>query len=151
MDVCFSQGGDLVSIETEEEWQFIRNEIQQRGTGNSSAWHIGLKKNGWVWTWVSGLWKRDGVWIWNSGEQLNISKWRDSEPDGNEKKAEISKNGGLFNGIPWNQVPTFARFPKVRSQSNHKLDPVSRVTGIPEWYWIRGIKCSDTTRVGLVY
>ena len=26
-----------------------------------------------------------------------------------------------------------------------ELDPVSRVTGIP------GIKCSDTTRVGLVY
>ena len=32
-----------------------------------------------------------------------------------------------------------------------KLDPVSRVTGIPEWYWILGIKCSDTTGVGLVY
>ena len=105
MDVCFSQRGDLVSIETEEEWQFIRNEIQQRGTGNSSAWHIGLKKN-WVRTWVSGLWKR-GVWIWNSGEQLNISKWRDSEPDGNEKKAEISKNGGLFNGIPRNHTGAY--------------------------------------------
>ena len=33
----------------------------------------------------------------------------------------------------------------------NKLDPVSRVTGIPGWYWIREIKCSDTTRVGLVY
>ena len=32
-----------------------------------------------------------------------------------------------------------------------KLDPVSRVTGIPRWYWILGIKCSDTTGVGLVY
>ena len=32
-----------------------------------------------------------------------------------------------------------------------ELDPVSGVTGIPGWYWIRGIKCSDTTRVGLVY
>ena len=105
--VCFSQGGDLVSIETEEEWQFIRNEIQERGTGNSSAWHIGLKKNGGVWTWVSGLGKRDGVRIWNSGEHLNISKWRDSEPDGNEKKAEISKNGGLFNGIPWNHAGAY--------------------------------------------
>ena len=31
------------------------------------------------------------------------------------------------------------------------LDPVSRVTGIPGWYWILGIKCSDTTGVGLVY
>ena len=30
------------------------------------------------------------------------------------------------------------------------LDPVSRVTGIPGWYWILGIKCSDTTGVGLI-
>ena len=32
-----------------------------------------------------------------------------------------------------------------------KLDPVSGVTGIPGWYWILEIKCSDTTGVGLVY
>ena len=32
-----------------------------------------------------------------------------------------------------------------------KLDPVSRVTGIPGWYWILEISCSDTTGVGLVY
>ena len=37
------------------------------------------------------------------------------------------------------------------SYSTYKLDPVSRVTGIPGWYWILGIKCSDTTGVGLVY
>ena len=86
--VCLEQGFDLVSIETEEEWQFISNEIQKRGTGNTSAWHI-------------GLWKIGGVWTWLSGKQLNISKWRDSEQDGNGEYAEISKNGGLFNGIPW--------------------------------------------------
>ena len=32
-----------------------------------------------------------------------------------------------------------------------KLDPVSMVTGIPGWWWILGIKCSNTTGVGLVY
>ena len=84
--VCSDQGGYLVSIETEEEWQFINHEIQKRGAWNASAWHI-------------GLWKRGGVWTWKNGEQLNISKWRDSEPDGNDTRAEISKNGGLFNGI----------------------------------------------------
>ena len=26
-----------------------------------------------------------------------------------------------------------------------QLDPVSRVTGIPGWYWILGIKSNDTT------
>ena len=87
--VCWYQGGYLVSIETEEEWKFISNEIKKRGTGNNSAWHIGLRK-------------RDGNWTWESGQHLNISKWRDSEPEGNDNCAEISENGSLFNGISWN-------------------------------------------------
>ena len=86
-DVCYNQGGNLVSIETEEEWKFIKHEIQKRCTRNTSAWHI-------------GLWKIGGVWTWLSGKKLNISKWRDSEPD--DHYAEISKNGGLFNGINQN-------------------------------------------------
>ena len=85
-NVCSSQGGYLASIETEEEWQFINKEIQKRGTWNTSAWHIGLEKKGGVWTCVSG-------------EHRNISKWRDSPPNSNDKWAEISKNGGLFNVI----------------------------------------------------
>ena len=59
--VCYYQGGHLVFIETEEEWQFINYEIQKRGSWNTSAWHI-------------GLWKRGVVWTWKTGEQLNISK-----------------------------------------------------------------------------
>ena len=35
--VCTSQGGYLVSIETEEDWQFINDEIQKRGTSNTST------------------------------------------------------------------------------------------------------------------
>ena len=44
-------------------------------------------------------------------------------------------------------------FPALRiAVTTHvKLDPVSRVTGIPRWYWILEISCSDTTGVGLVY
>ena len=84
--VCNYQKGYLVSIETEEEWQFINHEIQKRGTWNTSAWHIGLEN-------------KSGVWTWLSGKQLNISKWRDSEPGDNDQRAEIFKNGGLFNGI----------------------------------------------------
>ena len=41
--------------------------------------------------------------------------------------------------------------PLIMTPLQGKLDPVSRVTGIPGWYWILGIKCSDTTGVGLVY
>ena len=40
-------------------------------------------------------------------------------------------------------------FPALRiAVTTHvKLDPVSRVTGIPGWYWILEISCSDTTGV----
>ncbi|CAH3164051.1 unnamed protein product [Pocillopora meandrina] len=91
-EVCSILGGYLVSIETEEEWQFINHEIQKRGTWNTSTTNA----------WLIGLEKKDGVWIWKSGEQLNISKWRDSEPNVNDERAEISMNGGLFNGISRN-------------------------------------------------
>ena len=85
-------GGYLVSIETEEEWKFINYEIQKRGTWNTSTTNASL----------IGLEKKDGVWIWKSGEQLNISKWRDSEPNVDDERAEISMNGSLFNGISRN-------------------------------------------------
>ena len=84
--VCIVQGGNLVSIETEEKWQFINYEIRKRGTWNTSTWHIGLRKI-------------DGVWTWESGEQLNVSKWQYLEPDSHDSYAEISENGGVFNGI----------------------------------------------------
>ena len=88
-DVCYNQGGNLVSIETEEEWKFIKHEIQKRDTWNTSAWHI-------------GLWTIDRVWTWQSGEKLNISKWRDSKQDVKRQYAEISENGSLFNVITQN-------------------------------------------------
>ena len=84
--VCNDQGFDLVSIETEEEWQFIKYEIEKRDTWNTVSWHI-------------GLWYIIEAWTWLSREKLNILKWRDSEQDGNDEYAEISKNGGLFNSI----------------------------------------------------
>ena len=93
-NVCYLQGGYLVSIETEEEWHFINHEIQKRGTWNTSAWHIGLGK-------------RDKGWTWESGEQLNISKWQDSQLDDNDDRVEISKNGSLFHGISWGDKNAF--------------------------------------------
>ena len=93
--VCNDQGGYLVSIETEEEWKFISHEIQKRGASNTSAWHIGLEKE----------YKPD--WTWESGEPLNILKWRDSEPGSSDNCAEISENGGLFNGISCNDENAF--------------------------------------------
>ena len=88
---CEYQGGYLVSIETDEEWQFINEEIQKRSSWNTSAWHIGLRK-------------KNKTWTWESGEKLNISRWRNSEKKG---RAEISKNESLFNKISWYGINAF--------------------------------------------
>ena len=53
--ICKNQGGDLISIETEEGWNFINNEIQrQNETNYGNKWSIGLIKKAGNWTWVSG-------------------------------------------------------------------------------------------------
>ena len=99
--ICQSQGGDLVSIETEEEWKFIGDEIQNRSTMSNCSracnhnprydkWYIGLEKKGENWTWVSG-------------KLVNMPKWA-GEPNCEGSVAHICKqtikgNQSLFCGI----------------------------------------------------
>ena len=88
-ETCQSQGGDLVSIETEEEWNFINDQIQRRNTtyyGN--RWSIGLTKE-------------TGNWTWVNGRPLTICKWEQGEPRGEHDVAFMykrSSNGeqGVF-------------------------------------------------------
>ena len=54
-ETCQNQGGDLVSIETEQEWNFINDQIQRRITAHyENKWSIGLTKKAGNWTWVNG-------------------------------------------------------------------------------------------------
>ena len=78
-DTCSSLGGDLVSFETQEEWNLINDEIQRRNTTNyENKWRIGLKKRARNWTWVSG-------------RPLTISKWGQGEPSGEHDAAFMYK------------------------------------------------------------
>ena len=89
---CRKQGGDLVSFETEEEWNYINDEIQRRNTTNyENKWSIGLEKKAGNWTWVSG-------------RPLTICKWGKGEPGGEHRAAFMykrSSNGerGVFGGV----------------------------------------------------
>ena len=91
-DNCQRQGGDLVSFETEEEWNFINDEIQRRNTTNyKNKWSIGLAKKAGKWTWVSG-------------RPLTICKWGKGEPGGEHRAAFMykrSSNGkrGVFGSV----------------------------------------------------
>ena len=93
-EACRNQGGDLVSIETEEEWNFINDEIQRRNTwnhGNKNKWDIGLTKKAGNWTWVNG-------------RPLTIYKWGKGDPSGEHDAAfmyKLSNNGeqGVFGSV----------------------------------------------------
>ena len=86
-------GRDLVSMETAEEWEFIKNATQSRSSDTSDEWHIGLYRDPEI----------TGNWTWVSGKPLTIRRWQPSKPDGNSF-ALVSKNWpkdkyGLFNSI----------------------------------------------------
>ena len=91
-EACQNQGGDLVSIETEDEWNFINDQIQRRNTTfYENKWSIGLTKKAGNWTWVNG-------------RPLTICKWEQGEPRGEHDAAFMykrSSNGeqGVFGGV----------------------------------------------------
>ena len=88
-EACQNQGGDLVSLETEDEWNFINDQIQRRIYENK---------------WSIGLTKKAGNWTWVNGRPLTICKWEQGEPRGEHHAAFMykrSSNGeqGVFGGV----------------------------------------------------
>ena len=87
-------GGDLVSIETEEEWNFINDEIQRRNTTNyDNKWSIGLTKKrpgigaGWV----------EERWLFANGEK-GICKWGKGKPRGEYRGLSYTSSSIMANG-----------------------------------------------------
>ena len=92
-------------METRDEWEFIRDQIQHLTT-NKNEWHIGLEKTNRAWTWVSETTLKadcEGKGCW---------PWQQFEPsEGNENVALVAKNyrnaTGLFNNIRENEERGF--------------------------------------------
>ena len=106
-NTCKGKGGDLVSMETEEEWEYINSEIQQLLLPKENEWHIGLKD--------------EGDWKWVSGNPLTIKKWQSGQPSGDGKFAVMSKDyppgtQGLFNDLPdWIPRAFICEIPKGKT------------------------------------
>lgn len=77
---CQYHGGDLVSMETEHEWQVVKDHVQNRTNRFANDWHIGLRMNA------------SGNWTWVSGKPLTINRWNLSEPRGDESYAVMPRN-----------------------------------------------------------
>ncbi|XP_031568410.1 macrophage mannose receptor 1-like [Actinia tenebrosa] len=88
--ICQENGGTLVSMETEEEYQFINKTIQSLDVGENE-WYIGLRR-------IS-----TNYWRWNSGHvNKTIDKWMSGEPSRSDRCVKMIKHykgRGLFDDI----------------------------------------------------
>lgn len=65
---CQYHGGDLVSIETEHEWQVLKDQIENRTNRFNNSWYIGLRM------------ESKGIWTWVSGKPLTLNQWHGWKP-----------------------------------------------------------------------
>ena len=79
-DSCKYNNKHLAVMETEQEWEFIKNEIQYRAGSKNGEWYIGLYRN-----------RTTGNWTWINGKPLTIDKWIDYNPEDSDFYALIHK------------------------------------------------------------
>ena len=80
-------------METEREWEFIKNETQSRTASRENEWLIGLFRD-----------SKNAKWTWVNGQPMTIKKWQVNEPNAEDLYGLIAKNypsgtNGLFGGI----------------------------------------------------
>lgn len=71
---CESVGGHLVTITSQEEMDFITNELMNNKTNENCYW-IGLQRDGDSWKWVTG-------------EEFSYQNWAANEPNNYKNKGE---------------------------------------------------------------
>ena len=112
---CKKTGGDLVSIESLEEWNFLKNIIQ---TMKTEEYFIGLRK-----------YSKFGEWRWISDNStVNTTKgifpWAKDEPNGDGNCAvmykEYRKDNGEYNDNSCTDVKKIGYICESPAQSNGK-------------------------------
>ena len=82
-------------MESEQEWQFITNEIQNKTGNPDNEWFIGLEKN-----------SKTQEWTWINGKSLTIDKW---DKSGNNPEPDDSY-GLIYKDYPKGSKGLFSTF-----------------------------------------
>ena len=82
-------------MESEQEWQFITNEIQNKTGNQDNEWFIGLEKN-----------STTKKWTWINGKSLTIDKW---SKEGNNPESADSY-GMIHKEYPKGSKGSFSTF-----------------------------------------
>ncbi|RMX44679.1 hypothetical protein pdam_00023369 [Pocillopora damicornis] len=79
---CKANNKILAVMESEQEWQFITNEIQNKTSKPNNEWFIGLEKN-----------STTNRWTWINGKSVTIDKWHKevNNPDPDDSYGMIHK------------------------------------------------------------
>ncbi|XP_026188593.1 galactose-specific lectin nattectin-like isoform X2 [Mastacembelus armatus] len=81
---CISVGGNLASIHTQDQYNFV-TEMISRSTGSAAR------------TWIGGHDAvKEGVWLWSNGEKFDFTFWAKGEPNNvgqNEDCLELNYQG----------------------------------------------------------
>ena len=92
--MCKVKGSDLVSIESNEEWNFLKDTINEFQESDGTEYFIGLTKD------------KDGRWKWISNNSpVNKSYWAPGEPKNKTKDRcavmykDFRENYGLFDDL----------------------------------------------------
>ena len=95
--ICNNLGGDLVTINSAQEQDFVFNLAMNNPTGSASNYWIGLND-----------YNDEGNFTWANGEPVNYTNWNPGEPNGgsNENGVEIFSINSNSPGY-WNDAPAW--------------------------------------------
>ncbi|XP_039671503.1 ladderlectin-like [Perca fluviatilis] len=97
---CVSQGGNLVSIHSLEEENFVKSLIRNFDHAQGATW-IGLSDT-----------QKEGIWMWSDGSRVDYVYWNKVQPD-NYRGNERCVHNNYDKDFKWNDVPCFSSNPSV--------------------------------------
>ncbi|XP_078120261.1 lactose-binding lectin l-2-like [Sander vitreus] len=97
---CVSEGGNLVSIHSLEEEDFIKSLI--KNFDHAQAW---------TWIGLSDIHK-EGSWMWSDGSRVDFVYWNTGEPN-NYNSREHCVHNNVGEDLKWNDLPCSLTKPSV--------------------------------------